>query len=171
MTNSAVDVIFLNGTSSSGKSTIAQKLQTLLVERDWPILAVDDFLRMLPPESLSDKERLKANALKLAPTIHQAIVAFVKNGIPVIVDHVLEHPAWIRDYQMVATDLKTIFVKIDCPLVTLEKREKLREDRAIGLAQRQYEIVHRGVPYNLEVNTDELSAEKCCQKIIDFIAK
>jgi chloramphenicol 3-O-phosphotransferase len=55
-------------------------------------------------------------------------------------------------------------------LQTLQERELLREDRAIGLGRDQYMHVHdRQFPYDLMINTTRNSAFLCAQEIIDFV--
>ncbi|HEY1933129.1 MAG TPA: hypothetical protein VGG99_14035 [Acetobacteraceae bacterium] len=47
----------------------------------------------------------------------------------------------------------------------LEARERQRGDRSIGLARRQYDRVHKGMRYDLEVDTGTASALACAELI------
>ncbi|MET1028591.1 MAG: hypothetical protein ABWY00_15595 [Dongiaceae bacterium] len=47
----------------------------------------------------------------------------------------------------------------------LEERERLRGDRMIGLARWQYERVHLGMAYDLEVDATKASAVDCARLI------
>ena len=61
-------------------------------------------------------------------------------------------------------------VKVECPLDELEKREIARGDREIGLAKFQYENIHDGVIYDLNLNTLVNSPEQCAQQVIESLA-
>ncbi len=49
------------------------------------------------------------------------------------------------------------------PLAVLEGRERQRKDR--GLARWQYDLVHQGKIYDLEVDTSTATAMDCARKI------
>lgn len=62
----------------------------------------------------------------------------------------------------IAKALQTISA---APLDVLEAREHARGDRLIGLARCQYGRVHRGMIYDLEIDTAVASALECARKI------
>ena len=81
------NIIFLNGTSSSGKTVIAKALQQIL---DEPYLhyAVDSFLDMLPWKSGSqdelseeDVKAFKTLLPKIISGIHQGVATFASERI------------------------------------------------------------------------------------------
>ena len=82
-------VIFLNGTSSAGKSSIAKVLQHLL---DEPALHVtfDSFIEMLPAYELFKPEQFHAAFEHVASGFHRALPTLATTGLPLIVDHVLQ---------------------------------------------------------------------------------
>ncbi|TIU81251.1 MAG: chloramphenicol phosphotransferase, partial [Mesorhizobium sp.] len=47
----------------------------------------------------------------------------------------------------------------------LEARESARADRLPGLARWQFERVHRGIRYDIEVDTSILTAQECALRI------
>ncbi|WP_281410999.1 hypothetical protein [Mesorhizobium sp. NZP2077] len=51
------------------------------------------------------------------------------------------------------------------PLEVLEVREAQRADRLPGLARWQYDRVHKGTRYDLEVDTSRLTPLECAQRI------
>ncbi|WP_292186571.1 hypothetical protein [Mesorhizobium sp.] len=46
-----------------------------------------------------------------------------------------------------------------------EAREVLRTDRLPGLARWQYERVHKGIDYDLEIDTSVLTPLECARRI------
>ena len=49
------------------------------------------------------------------------------------------------------------------------RREELRGERPKGLAEQQYKFVHKGIDYDVEVNTYYDSTEQCVDKIISYL--
>ncbi|MNP79457.1 Chloramphenicol phosphotransferase-like protein [compost metagenome] len=49
------------------------------------------------------------------------------------------------------------------------RRERIRGDRQIGLANSQFDKVYCFHEYDLEVNTEELSPIECAEKILSYI--
>ena len=162
-------VILLNGTSSSGKSSIVEALQDDLPE---PYLdaGLDRFLWMLPGRYL--ERPLWDDVLGLAVTagvsghnlvrgMHRAIAALSQAGCNVVADHVLVEDIWRKDLVEQLADLPVYLVGVRCPLEVLEERERSRKNRTLGQARAQYPVVHAGMVYDLEVNTAELSVDDC----------
>ena len=98
-------IIILNGTSSSGKTSIVEALQTAL---DEPYLdaGLDRFLWMLPKRYLErplwdDVLGMASQAGKighqLVAGMHRSILALSKSGINVVADHVLVEPRWLDE--------------------------------------------------------------------------
>lgn len=56
-------------------------------------------------------------------------------------------------------------VGVFAPLDMLEARESARADRLPGLARWQFERVHRGIRYDIEVDTSILTAQECALRI------
>jgi chloramphenicol 3-O phosphotransferase len=152
-------IIFLNGASSSGKSTIAKLLQRQL---DEPFLhmQLDAFIEMLP--------RVEDELfLKMIPGFHRAIAAMAATGNNVIVDHVLVVDEWLQECRELLTGY-VLFVGVQCPLDELERREKERDKRRQGFARSQFENVHKGKVYDIEIDTSLLTPKACAQQILDF---
>lgn len=76
-------IIFLNGVSSSGKTTLAKALQAAL-PTPYFLLNSDTFYNMMP-----EKHRSISTFVKAMTGMSHAIKAYSDAGIDVIVDHVL----------------------------------------------------------------------------------
>src|SRR5260370_355273 len=57
------------------------------------------------------------------------------------------------EYRALLSQFDVRLVGLFAPLDVLEAREREREDRQIGLARWQYDRVHRGIGYDLEIDT------------------
>lgn len=160
-------IIFLNGTSSSGKTSIALELQRNL-EEPYLHMSVDQFLNMLPSDYLTNGSKV-ANAkdamLKVISGMHNALPAFVASGNNIIVDHVLQERKWLEECVSILADFKVLFVSLYCSIEELQRREQERGNRKIGTANYQYNRVHTHGIYDLEINTELNSIEECARKI------
>ncbi len=166
-------IIILNGTSSSGKTSIVHALQEIL---DEPYLdaGIDKFIWMLPGRYLDRPlwDEVLGRATQAGPVghtlmagMHQAIEALCRAGNNVIADHVLVEPGWLRECIRLFSELPAFFVGVRCPLEVLEQREKERRNRTWGQAKAQFGVVHAHGMYDLEVDTSISSPEECAQQI------
>ncbi|MEM7113535.1 MAG: AAA family ATPase [Chloroflexota bacterium] len=159
-------VILLNGTSSSGKSTLAKALQEAL---DEPFLHVDgDFFWQLYPERFfaakSDAE-YQPWRRQFLPACYRTIATFADDGLNVIVDEVLTKPMTLTWLQKALADIDVVFVGLHCNLIELERRERLRGNRKLGLARFQFPNIHIHGSYDIEVHTDVDNPQACALQI------
>ena len=159
------NVIVLNGTSSSGKTTLARELQSQYSEV-YLLCSLDAFWDMTPYSIAAGSNNFPNMKLALAKSVR----ALAETGHNVIVDIVFCGQKTYIELTKELDGLNFKIVKVACPLGELEKREIARGDRKVGLAKFQYEIVHDGVIYDLNLNTLVNSPEQCAQKIIDSLA-
>lgn len=169
-------VILLNGVGSVGKSSIAKALQSITTE---PFLHVemDAFLNMMPerfwdhPDGLIfetvQQDGKPSVIIRSGPVaertfrgMRHAIAAMARQGSNLIVDDVvLENE--MAEYGSLLADFTLHAVGVFAPLDVLEARERERGDRLIGLARWQYDRVHRGRSYDLELDTGNSTAMEC----------
>jgi chloramphenicol 3-O phosphotransferase len=170
-------IILLNGTSSSGKTSLLRALQDAL---DDPYLdaGIDRFLWMLPKRYLNPPlwddvlgraTEAGATGQVLMAGMHHAIAALAQAGNNVIADHVLVDPGWVDECARLFCDLPAYFVAVHCPLDVLEQREQQRQDRTLGQARAQFDLVHAHGVYDLEVDTSLASPEQCAQQFVDLV--
>ncbi|WP_240417783.1 chloramphenicol phosphotransferase CPT family protein [Paenibacillus periandrae] len=173
-------VIFLNGTSSAGKTSISKELIQLLDEDfiylsvDNAIAGVNDMLMSMFGDHISREEieTIEREEMIENPVIslfHHYIMAFSRVGKNMIVDHVLIEPSWLEECVQLLHNTQAFFIGVHCPLDELERREQERGDRPIGLAKAQIDIVHQHHRYDLEVDTHDNSIRKCAIMIKEFI--
>lgn len=155
-------IIFLNGVSSSGKSTLANTLVKLMPS--YFHMSIDDFDIFI--ERMEDRENNHLIPIATEYFFHRTIAMFSDKGINVIIDHILHDNFTSEDCFKVLADYPVLFVGVHCPLEEIERREKLRGDRNIGQAKMQLEYVHKVENYDIEVNTLLESVEENSYKII-----
>lgn len=171
------NIILINGTSSSGKSSIIRAFQNLYSE---PFLeaGIDKFIWMLPKRYLErplwdDVLGLAVAAgstgHRLVSGMHRAILSLALAGNNVIADHVLVETNWLGECTDLFNSLPAYLIGIYCPLPVLEKREKERPDRTLGQARAQFDRIHMPGIYDLEIDTSLSSPEDCANKIIERV--
>ena len=165
-------IIFLNGCSSAGKTTLARHLQSKLNDVYYRI-AADDFMNMVDREKMrSDFYTRSGEALS---AMHHTVKLFPDMGLHGIVDHVLletpqEEFTTIECVRLLRT-YPVLFVKVDCDLRELERRERERGDRPAGQARWQREHMHSRDIYDLRLDTGKQSADECTRLIAGFLKK
>ncbi|WOE74409.1 chloramphenicol phosphotransferase CPT family protein [Alterisphingorhabdus coralli] len=177
-------IIFLNGCTSAGKSSLAKALQEQ-IDEPYLLLGIDDAFASLPQRSHNNPEgfffdrddrglvRLNFGAFGLATlkAHHRAAAAIAQSGVNLILDEVILTPELRKDWGQVLKGLDVTLVGVHCDLAELERREKERGDRVIGQARGQFDIVHKDMVYDIEVNTSQISPEETASSIIDFLAQ
>ena len=173
-------IVLLNGVGSAGKSSIARALQTITAT---PFLhaQMDAFIDMLP-EALQDhadgfsfetvlEEGTPSVVIRSGPVgaramrgMRHAIAAMAWQGNNLIVDDVIFNDE-IAEYRGLLSAFDLHVVGVMAPLEVLEAREAARADRLPGLARWQYHRVHKGVDYDLEVDTSQLTPLECARRI------
>jgi len=159
------NVIVLNGTSSSGKTTLARELQSQCSEV-YLRCALDAFWDMTPHGIPAGSNNFPQMKLALAKSVR----ALSETGHNVIVDIVFCGQKTYLELTKELAALNVIIVKVECALTELETREVARGDRDIGLAKLQYDTIHEGVIYDISVNTLVNSPEQCAHQIIKSLA-
>ncbi|MDG4862342.1 AAA family ATPase [Streptomyces sp. T-3] len=161
-------IIFLNGTSSSGKSSIARELLDILDDGVFFHLAVDTFNAMRTQRSLT-QEDLDTALRRTRMGFHRSIAAMAEAGNDVVVDHVLSEPWRLIDCLTVLRPQDVLFVGVRCSPAELARREAARGDRPSGLAALQYDLVHQHGDYDLECDTSTASPRECAELIKEFL--
>lgn len=153
----AAQIIFLHGASSSGKSTIARALQARIEKPFWHISI--DHLRdagVLPLERFRKGDFAWADArTAFFDGFHASLAAYTNAGNNLILEHILDTEGWMETLRRILAPHDVFFVAVHCPLPLLIGREAERADRAPGSAQRDFETIHAGRRYDLELNSED----------------
>src|SRR5262249_41901218 len=148
----------LNGSSSSGKSTVARELQEVLPE-PYLHVGIDTFVAMLPGRYFGEGppaqdgflllKRETGTEIRTGPVgqrlvkgMARACAALAGAGNHLIIDHVLLEASAFAYLVEALSPFEVLFVGIRCPLTVAIQREQARADRTVGMARAQYELVH-----------------------------
>jgi len=173
-------VIVLNGGSSSGKSTIARRLQVIL-PRPWLLFGVDDLVAAIPQHGIEDGSLLRFKEdgevqvgpgwRELEASWYTGIAAIAASGSSIILDEVfLDGARGQERLRMVLGNLEVLWVGVQCDGKVAAAREALRSDRVPGMAESQAAVVHEGVVYDVTVDTSHTSPETCAAKILSQVS-
>jgi len=191
------NIIYLAGTSSAGKSSLAAVLQDVLpipylhVTLDaftgmFPAayVAVQPFGEPVPPrayEGLVLRHETQDGRLRLDPHhspawerlttgFRQCIRTLALAGNYLIVDDVLTTRPALQATLAALAGVPVAFVRVYCPPAELARREQARGDRLLGLAAWQRERIDAGMVYDLELDTSQYTPDECAQRVLQLIA-
>lgn len=179
-------IIFLNGASSSGKSSIARELQTLLLPEGYLHTGLDHILERVPgawwgPMAHPDGFRvvrtddaegplttveIGAGGRQMLAAGRRGMAAMARAGMNLVIDEVLFEREFLDDYVRAFARLPVLFVGVRCPADVASTRERARGDRSLGAARVQSNLVHTHAPYDLEVDTSQLAPRQAAEVII-----
>ncbi|HMP39704.1 MAG TPA: AAA family ATPase [Roseiflexaceae bacterium] len=148
-------IIFLNGPSSAGKSTLAKAIQQQIDQPFWHV-ASDQFVaaQMLPARHAEGGDfAWHVMRPRFFRAFHRCLPAIAGAEQNVIVDHVIEFEAWLYELVDLLAPYDVFFVGVYCPLEELERRERLRGDRMPGEARDHLQVVHSFAAYDATVDT------------------
>ena len=155
-------IIFLNGVSCSGKTTLARKLQEQLAEPFY-WLNIDTFINMSHEKYFSDRTIVN-KAVSMLP---HTIKTFSDMGLNTIIDHVLlKIDILLEECIEVLHEYSVLFVHVTCPL-----NENLRRAEERGsspeIIEWQLSNLIPQEPYDLTIDTTK---NECADKIIELLS-
>lgn len=186
-------IIFLNGGSSVGKSTIARQVMRQST-RPFIYYSIDHLVNYWMDEKfISFGEENKnwfhhenildgtgqpqtrivdgPNALALHKDMIEALEVLIKKGYDLIIDEVLWKKEIFEHYLHALCCAKSVYLfHITCDLIECEKRERARPDRFLGLARGLYYQLNQKWPlYDLEIDTTYTSASQCAASLLQYL--
>ncbi len=159
-------IIFLNGVTSSGKTSIVDALQ----ERRgtfFYVVANDLFEQMIGERYLrEDYWRHLSDAVWM---MYRTARLFSQCGKNVLIDGILVErpelaPHYARMREMLA-DCPLDVVHVDCDLEVCRRRNLARGDRYEGQSQEQAALMARNIDYSCRVDTALESPQQCAERI------
>jgi chloramphenicol 3-O phosphotransferase len=182
-------IIYLNGPSSSGKTTLAKALQQAF-EQPYLHIGLDRVIGMMPdklnnwegepaPLGFSWKSSVDETghivqeiqtgpfAEKMIQTFMEIVLSMAKIGHYIIIDDVSFGKCQVDTWREVLKDFNVLWIGINAPLDILEQREQARGNRILGSARAQNLRVHQGMHYDLEFETHRDSLEVMVHKILE----
>jgi chloramphenicol 3-O phosphotransferase len=148
-------IIFVNGASSSGKSTLCRALQANLDAPFWHY-SIDHFrdTGVLPMQRI-DRGDFAWPDMREAffEGFHRCLPALAQAGNNLVVEHIIETKAWMTRLAHYLEPFDAFLVGLHCPLAVLDERERQRGDRHTGEARQDYALVHTFCTYDVEVDS------------------
>ena len=182
-------VIILNGTPRSGKSSIANVIQDTF-EGLWMNLGVDAFKEHVHPKCANpgiglrpggEAPDLEPLVEKLYAGMYEAIRVHSRLGLNVVVD-VGHHDSYSKSLGILHSCAKrldgypVVFVGVRCPVeVIMERRRQTWNadwnpgDPIPQPIQRWQEEVHRHGIYDFEVDTSTMDPTECAEAILKYL--
>jgi len=185
-------IIYLNGPSSAGKTTLARTLQQAL-EKPFLIVGIDMMISLMP-EKLNDwhngqktagfswqpaedrhgnpayKIEVGSFGQRVIQMLKDITVTLARSGHYIIIDDVSFGKQQVDQWREVLKEFDVVWIGITAPVEVLEKREQERGDRKLRSACWQAERVHGGVQYDRMFDTHEQSVDTIIKDITEKIA-
>lgn len=166
------DGIILNGTSSSGKSSIARYL---IKNLQMPIvyMSIDVFLEMVDFRYIDclETDGITSNCEKLILGYQRSALAMNAENNFVLMDHVLQENSWKQHLNGLGVLDRFLKVGVYCDLEVAEAREVARGDRPLGLCRLQHSKVHSGLKYDIVVDTSATESTEAGEIVLTEILK
>ena len=160
-------IIFLNGVTSSGKTSIVDALQSR--EDVFFYVVANDLFQEMVGEKYLHKNYWKYLSDIIIMMYHTAKL-FSDQGKNIIIDGILvEQPEIKPHYEQLKTilmDNPLDIVEVYCPLEICRKRNIERGDRNINQSDEQYAIMAKNIMYSCKVETHINTPEECGEIII-----
>ena len=185
-------IIIINGTSSSGKSTVAHALQRHLGD-GWLYFSMDDYLSMLgakyeglhpdnpdvckPNDIIYAKKHPDGSheiligelCAKLFATISDVLALIAAQGFNIIVDSFLTTMIEFNAYKEKLKKHAPIFIYLYASEKTITAREEARGDRLKGSAVHWLRSFECKAASDLCIDTDEENLEKIIERLLQKI--
>lgn len=163
-------IIFLNGVTSSGKTSIVEALQ----DREdcyFYVVANDLFEQMIGERFL--REDYWQHLSRVILLMYHTAKLFSDMGHDVLIDGILvERPELAPHYQQMLDILgenPLSIVEVACPLEVCRERSIARGDRYETQSQEQAAIMAKDIHYAMTVHTDQNTPEECAEAILRSI--
>lgn len=187
MTNEPVQIIYLTGPSSSGKTTLAKALQHTF-EEPFLHVGIDKIIGWMP-EKINDwtggeaplgyswrkskdasghlihELQIGPYAQKICKTFQEVVLTLAKMGHHIIIEDLSFGKQQLEEWKQILKNFRVLWVGVNAPLSVLEQREKERNNRIQGSARGQFHKVHADATYDLEIDTHQASVSENAEKI------
>lgn len=182
-----VQIIYLNGPSSSGKTTLAKALQNAF---DEPFLhvGIDKIIGWMPEKTnnwtgsdaplgyswkqgqdssgkLTQELQIGPYAKKIGKSFQEIVQTLAKSGQHIIVDDVSFGKEEVDEWKKLLRDFNVLWIGVNAPLSILEQRERERPNRINGSARDQFHKVHVDAIYDLKIDTHDATLAENIEKI------
>ena len=160
-------IIFLNGVTSAGKTSIVEALQ----ERDdifFYVVANDLFQEMVGDKYL--RENYWKYLSEVIIMMYHSAKLYSDMGKNILIDGILVEreeitPHYLRLLEILKNNPLDL-VEVYCPLDVCRKRNIVRGDRYENQSDEQHKLMAKNIEYTLRVYTSLFSADECAEIIV-----
>ena len=160
-------IIFLNGVTSAGKTSIVESLQNQ--EDIFFYVVANDLFEEMIGENYLRKNYWKYLSEIIIMMYHTAKL-FSDMGKNVLIDGILVEREEIKPHYHqlleILKDNPLDIVEVYCPLDICRQRNIIRGDRYETQSQEQYALMAENIKYSTKVDTSIYSPDECAEKII-----
>ena len=160
-------VIFLNGVTSAGKTSIVEALQ----ERDdifFYVVANDLFQEMVGDKYL--RENYWKYLSEVIIMMYHTAKLYSDMGKNVLIDGILVEREEIKPHYgqllEILKDNPLDLVEVYCPLEICRQRNIIRGDRYETQSEEQHQLMARNIQYSVRVDTSKNSSAECAEMIV-----
>ena len=156
--------ILLHGPTSAGKSSLAQALQDCAPVPAFHV-SLDAFVTMSRRRDMRSAEEIDEAYRVHCENLKSTLARLAKTPFEIIFDTVLRQEAELDDCLRVLSVRPLYEIHVFAPVEILEQRERLRVDRADGMAREQasHPIFRR--TYDLSIDSSVLSPTQAAEAV------
>jgi chloramphenicol 3-O phosphotransferase len=190
---SQAKIIYLNGPSSSGKSTLANALQNTLTE-PYLHVGIDKLIGFMPekinnweggpaPLGFSWEKKVDSNgnpiflihsgpfAKKISRTLKDIALLFASQNYNLILDDIAFGAVDVQEWKEALKKYKVLYVKVTTPLDMLQPPDGGQGDRYMELTPGRFFRARENFIYDVEVDTNAQTVDKNVEKIIQALSE
>lgn len=160
-------IIFLNGVTSSGKTSIVEALQEQ--EDIFFYVVANDLFEQMVGEKYLQQNYWKYLSDVIIMMYHTAKL-YSDMGKNVLIDGILVEREEIKPHYMrlleILKDNPLDIVEVYCPIDVCKKRNCMRDDRYETQSEEQLERMARNIKYSLKVDTSIYTSSECADIIV-----
>ena len=159
-------IILLNGASSAGKSSIGRALLPLLPD-PWFLVPVDAIgaIRSTVHTRVLDDAEISEMLRRTRLGYHRSVAALASAGNDVIMDYPLSEQWRLADQLEILERYDVTLVEVRCSQEELDRRERDRGERPVGLARSQMMVYAYG-DCDIAVDTTSTGPDECAITIV-----
>ena len=160
-------IIFLNGVTSSGKTSIVEALQER--EDAFFYVVANDLFQELVGEKFLQENYWKYLSEVIIMMYHTAKL-YSDMGKNVLIDGILVEREEIKPHyeqlKEILKDNPLDIVEVYCPLEICRQRNIARGDRFENQSREQSELMAEKIQYRMRVDTSTMSSAECAEVIV-----
>ena len=164
-----INIVVLNGASSSGKTTLARELQ-LTFQEPYLRFGTDTVHSMLPSRFAGGKKTQNEHIVRTALLgMNSCAATFADAGNNVIVDTLMLNRESVAQCAHTLARYRAFFIGLFCDDDELRRRSSGRGPDMVNIALQQARYVHTHSIYDLKINTEGKSPSVMAEQVRNLV--